>query len=55
MLKLRIVVADSSRMEVYSRGIGDVDSVDHENVDLYFNQFKERRKKEDTCLSGEEN
>ena len=36
----KIVEADGSEKEVYSQGIGDVDYVDPENVDLYFNQFR---------------
>ncbi len=40
----KIVEADGGEEEVYSRGIGDVDYVDPEDVDLYFNQFRERNK-----------
>ena len=36
----KIVDADGSEEEVYSQGIGDVDYVDPEDVDLYFNQFR---------------
>ncbi len=40
----KIVESDGSEGDVYSRGIGDVDYVDPEDVDLYFNQFRERNK-----------
>ncbi len=39
----KIVDSDGNMEEVYSRGIDDVDHVDPETVDLYFNQFSKRK------------